>query len=83
MDNILVHFVRSHAEKNDRIITVCPRRIKGYVRCVELTYDLFHSGLDVLITGHCGQGCSERMFSDPHCGHIDNFNDYVGDLTAF
>lgn len=59
------------------------RRIESYVKYAELAYDLFHSGFDVLIIDHRGQGRSGRMLSDPHRGHVDNFNDYVDDLTAF
>ncbi|HAT7505582.1 lysophospholipase L2 [Citrobacter braakii] len=83
VDDIPVHFVRFHAEKNDRVIVVCPGRIESYVKYAELAYDLFHSGFDVLIIDHRGQGRSGRMLSDPHRGHVDNFNDYVDDLTAF
>lgn len=53
------------------------------MKYAELAYDLFHSGFDVLIIDHRGQGRSGRMLSDPHRGHVDNFNDYVDDLTAF
>jgi lysophospholipase len=45
VDDIPVHFVRFHAEKNDRVIVVCPGRIESYVKYAELAYDLFHSGL--------------------------------------
>ncbi len=62
VDDIPVHFVRFHAEKNDRVIVVCPGRIESYVKYAELAYDLFHSGFDVLIIDHRGQGVPAYAF---------------------
>lgn len=48
-----MHFVRFHAEKNDRVIVVCPGLpLKLCEITLELAYDLFHSGFDVLIIDH-------------------------------
>lgn len=56
VDNVPVRFVRFRAEKNDRVIVVCPGRIESYVKYAELAYDLFYSGFDVLIIDHRGGG---------------------------
>ncbi|WP_418884913.1 lysophospholipase L2 [Citrobacter arsenatis] len=80
---VLLRFVRFCAPGNHRVVVVSPGRGENYVKYAEVAYDLFHSGFDVLIIDHRGQGRSGRMLSDPHRGHVDNFNDYVDDLTAF
>ncbi|KNC88673.1 lysophospholipase L2 [Trabulsiella odontotermitis] len=83
VDNVPVRFVRFCDAKNDRVIVICPGRIESYVKYAELAWDLFHSGFDVLIIDHRGQGRSGRMLSDTHRGHVVNFSDYVDDLAAF
>lgn len=65
------------------MIVICPGRIESYVKYAELAYDLVHTGFDVLIIDHRGQGLSGRMLSDTHRGHVDNFSDYVDDLYVF
>ncbi len=49
---------------------------------LEVAYDLFHCGFDVMIIDHRGQGRSGRLLSDTHRGHVVNFSDYVDDLAA-
>ncbi|KAF1367205.1 MAG: lysophospholipase L2 [Yokenella regensburgei] len=83
VDNVAVRFVRFCAPGNDRVVVVCPGRIESYVKYAEVAWDLFHSGFDVLIIDHRGQGRSGRMLSDTHRGHVVNFSDYVDDLAAF
>ncbi|TMQ79084.1 alpha/beta fold hydrolase, partial [Escherichia coli] len=53
------------------------------VNYAELAYDLFHSGFDVLIIDHRGQGRSGRLLADPHLGQVNPFHGYVGDLPGF
>lgn len=83
VDNVPVRFVRFHDVRHDRVIVVCPGRIESYVKYAELAYDLFHSGFDVLIIDHRGQGRSGRLLEDTNRGHVVNFSDYVDDLVAF
>lgn len=83
VDDIPVRFVRFRAQHHDRVVVICPGRIESYVKYAELAYDLFHSGFDVLIIDHRGQGRSGRLLADPHLGHVNRFNDYVDDLAAF
>lgn len=83
VDGVPVRFVRFCAEKNDRVVVICPGRIESYVKYAELAYDLFHCNFDVLIIDHRGQGLSGRMLDDTHRGHVVNFSDYVDDFSAF
>ncbi len=56
VDKVPVRFVRFCAANNDRLVVICPGRIESYVKYAELAYDLFHSGFDVMIIDHRGQG---------------------------
>ncbi len=82
VDDVPVRFVRFCAQNNDRLVLICPGRIESYVKYAEVAYDLFHSGFDVMIIDHRGQGRSGRLLSDTHRGHVVNFSDYVDDLAA-
>lgn len=83
VDDIPVRYVRFTSPQHDRVIVVCPGRIESYVKYAELAWDLFHSGFDVLIIDHRGQGRSGRLLSDSHRGHVVNFSDYVEDFDRF
>ncbi|STS87494.1 Lysophospholipase L2 [Klebsiella variicola] len=82
VDDVPVRFVRFCTQNNDRLVLICPGRIESYVKYAEVAYDLFHSGFDVMIIDHRGQGRSGRLLSDTHRGHVVNFSDYVDDLAA-
>lgn len=83
VDGLAIRFVRFSAVHHDSVIVICPGRIESYVKYAELAYDLYHSGYDILIIDHRGQGRSGRMLSDRHRGHVNRFGDYVDDLDAF
>ena len=83
VDQVPVRYVRFCSPQHQRVVVVCPGRIESYVKYAELAYDLFHSGYDVLIIDHRGQGRSGRLLSDSHRGHVVNFTDYVEDFNLF
>ncbi|MFC0226039.1 lysophospholipase L2 [Serratia aquatilis] len=78
-----IRFVRFSSPQHQRVVVVSPGRIESYVKYPEIAYDLFHSGYDVMIIDHRGQGRSGRMLPDPHRGHVVNFADYVDDFAQF
>lgn len=80
--DVPIRYVRFCSEQHDKVILVSPGRIESYVKYSELAYDLFHSGYDVMIIDHRGQGRSGRMLADPHRGHVQHFGDYVEDLST-
>lgn len=82
VENIPVRYVRFTSAHHDKVILLCPGRIESYVKYPELAYDLFHSGYDVIIVDHRGQGRSGRLLQDPHRGHVVAFEDYVDDLET-
>lgn len=52
------------------------------MKYAELAYDLFHSGFDVLIIDHRGQGRSGRGVFGLRIVVMAKFSDYVDDLEA-
>ena len=80
VDDVSIRFVRFTSEQHTRVILISPGRIESYMKYPELAYDLFHSGYDVVIVDHRGQGKSGRMLEDHHRGHVVRFDDYVDDL---
>ena len=58
VDDVPVRFVRFCAQNHDRLVLICPGRIESHVKYAEVAYDLFHSGFDVMIIDHRGQGRS-------------------------
>lgn len=80
VDDVSIRFVRFTSKQHSRVVLVSPGRIESYMKYPELAYDLFHSGYDVVIVDHRGQGKSGRMLDDHHRGHVVRFDDYVDDL---
>ena len=83
VDDVPIRYVRFCSPHHDKVIMVSPGRIESYVKYPEVAYDLFHCGYDVMIVDHRGQGRSGRMLDDPHCGHVQHFDDYVEDFERF
>lgn len=54
-----------------------------FEKYLELFSRLHRSGWSVTAFDWRGQGGSGRMSDNPHCGHIDDFGTYIGDLNAF
>lgn len=80
VNHLPIHFVRFTSTDHQRVIMLIPGRIESYMKYPEVIYDLFHSGYDVVVIDHRGQGKSGRLLPDPHLGHVDRFEDYVDDL---
>ncbi|WP_409158680.1 lysophospholipase L2 [Pectobacterium sp. B2J-2] len=82
VDDVPIRFVRFTAPQHDKLVVVFSGRIESYVKYSEVAYDLFHSGYDVLIMDHRGQGRSGRVLPDGHRGHVVRFSDYVDDAET-
>lgn len=81
--DVPIRFVRFSSAQHRQVVVVSPGRIESYIKYPEVAYDLFHSGYDVMIIDHRGQGRSGRMLADSHRGHVVNFADYVDDFARF
>ncbi|MCX8958981.1 lysophospholipase L2 [Erwinia psidii] len=82
VDNVMIRYARFISPQHKNVILLCPGRIESYVKYPELAWDLFHSGYDVVIIDHRGQGRSGRLLTDSHRGHVESFSHYVDDLET-
>ncbi|GAL05664.1 lysophospholipase L2 [Photobacterium aphoticum] len=71
------------AAHHKKAIVVVNGRIESYWKYQELFYDLFQQGYDIYALDHRGQGVSGRLAADTELGHVEQFSDYVTDLTTF
>ncbi|MEZ9199478.1 alpha/beta fold hydrolase [Shewanella sp. 10N.286.54.B9] len=64
-------------------IVLSSGRVESYLKYKELMFDLYQQGYSLFAIDHRGQGLSSRTTTDPHKGHIDNFQRYVDDFDDF
>lgn len=68
---------------SDKAIVISNGRVESYLKYQELIFDLFQQGYSIYALDHRGQGLSGRMTSNPHKGHISQFDNYIDDLHSF
>lgn len=71
------------AQSKRHTLVISSGRVESYVKYKEVIYDLYHSGFDVFIMDHRGQGLSQRSLPNPMLGYVDDFQQYVDDLLYF
>lgn len=64
-------------------IVIVPGRTESIGTFTELIYDLSAMGYSVAILDHRGQGRSTRLVNGSDIGHVESFDHYVKDLSAF
>ena len=64
-------------------IVISQGRNESVLKYKELVFDLSNQGYDVFLIDHRGQGFSSRLGGDAYRGHVQEFNDYIIDLTTF
>ncbi|HCU64859.1 MAG TPA: hypothetical protein DF774_03780 [Rheinheimera sp.] len=64
-------------------LVLIPGRIEAGHKYAEFIADALHSGYQVFVLDHRGQGASERLLADPQRGYVKDFSDYVADLQLF
>lgn len=67
----------------NRRIVVCHGRTEFHEKYAETIADLTARGFEVWSMDWRGQGASDRALKNPHKGHIDTFERYLGDLGWF
>ncbi|MEL0659555.1 alpha/beta fold hydrolase [Psychromonas arctica] len=64
-------------------VVISQGRNESVLKYKELAFDLSNQGYDVFLIDHRGQGFSSRLGGDAYRGHVQEFNDYIIDLTTF
>lgn len=82
-DGIEIAYVSFAAAEPVAKLVILNGRTESLVKYAELVYSLRESGYSLYLMDHRGQGFSGRMLDDPERGHVDDFDDYVTDLTTF
>lgn len=65
---------------HSKAIVLVNGRLESAWKYQELFYELFKQGYDVYSFDHRGQGLSDRLLSDAHKGHVEDFEDYLLDM---
>ena len=82
-DNVELCYVIAKAKKTKANLIISNGRTESFVLYTEVIMEFVEKGYDVYAVDHRGQGLSERLTSDPHLGHIDQFQQYAADLNFF
>lgn len=80
-DNTQLYWCSITSPQHNKVIVVVNGRLESTWKYQELFYDLFQQGYDIYSFDHRGQGLSERLTDDREIGHVNEFNDYVCDLS--
>jgi len=77
----LAYAVLRHPDSKGSILVV-NGRTESLLKYQATAYDLYQQGYSVYLYDHRGQGLSDRLLRDHDKGHVDQFDDYVGDLRT-
>lgn len=67
-------------QRNKNLLFILPGRGESSLKYCELSYELRGHGFDIVVVDHRGQGFSERGGVPDTLGHVNNWEDYVGDI---
>jgi len=82
-DNITINYcVMAQPHQSPAIIMVSGRS-ESYLKYQALINEFYQMGYSVYMHDHRGQGLSQRLLTDTHKGHVDQFSDYIDDLALF
>jgi lysophospholipase len=70
-------------ERSHATLLIVAGRNESHAKYAEVAYDFFTRGFDVWMYDHRGQGFSQRELVDTQIGWIENFQNYVNDLSIF
>ncbi len=76
-------FINTDKAVSAKCLIISSGRSESYLKYKELSYDLYHQGYSVFLIDHRGQGLSQRVLTDSHKGHVEDFQYYVDDLASF
>lgn len=82
----IAYMTLRHPQNRERgAVVISAGRTESYIKYRELAYDIFQNQFSVYIHDHRGQGLSDRLpqLASQHIGHVNDFDEYVKDLSHF
>ncbi len=64
-------------------LVIVPGRIEATHKYAEVCADAVAAGYQVFVLDHRGQGCSDRLTTDPEIGLVIDFKHYTSDLSLW
>ncbi|WP_311755567.1 lysophospholipase L2 [Proteus terrae] len=83
VDGAKIRYVHWRSPSHNKALVIASGRSESYVKYPEVAFDFFHSGYDVFLLDHRGQGLSDRLLEDTQKGHVEKFSDYIDDFSTF
>ncbi|MDP2561089.1 alpha/beta fold hydrolase [Psychrobium sp. 1_MG-2023] len=81
--NVNISYGFMQQEQPSPAVILVNGRIESYLKYHEVANEFYSLGYSVYMLDHRGQGLSQRMLSNPHKGHVEEFDHYVADLATF
>lgn len=83
VDGAKIRYVHWRSPSHNKALVIASGRSESYVKYPEVAFDFFHSGYDIFLLDHRGQGLSDRLLEDTQKGHVEKFSDYIDDFSTF
>lgn len=82
-NNITIHYCAMVQPKSSPAMIMVNGRTESYLKYQVLINEFYQLGYSIYMLDHRGQGLSQRLLSNHHKGHVEEFSYYVEDLALF
>lgn len=82
-NNITIHYCAMVQDIESPAMIMVNGRTESYLKYQSLINDFYQLGYSIYMLDHRGQGLSQRLLSNHHKGHVEEFAYYVDDLALF
>lgn len=82
-DGLMIHYRSFTPPGADACILVLPGRTEPVRKYREFVYDMLQTGYCLILLDWRGQGRSTRLLADRQKGHVEDYSQYIGDLSRF
>lgn len=82
-NNITIHYCAMVQPIDSPAMIMVNGRTESYLKYQSLINEFYQLGFSIYMLDHRGQGLSQRLLSNHHKGHVEEFSYYVEDLALF